>query len=91
MLTCYRYVGGHHGLGSRLVEEEAVGGRDHVLGGHQRAAAQVAAGADQNHPGVLVPLESYLFCILYLYFAQETCFYYYILLYFGIRCLNLQG
>ena len=65
-VECYRYVGGHHGLGGRRVEEEAVGGRDHVLGGHQRAAAQVAAGADQHHPGVLVPLESYAgLCILH--------------------------
>ena len=58
-MLLYRHVGGHHGLGGRRVEEEAVGGRDHVLGGHQRAATQVAAGADQHHPGVLVPLESY--------------------------------
>ena len=54
MVTHDLYVGRGHGLGARLVEEEAVGGRDHVLGGHQRAAADEVARPHVHHPGVLV-------------------------------------
>ena len=57
MVTCDLHVGRGHGLGARLVEEEAVGGRDHVLGGHQRAAADEVAGPHVDHPGVLVLLK----------------------------------
>ena len=62
MLTCDLHVRGIHELAAI---KEAVGGRDHVLGGHQRAAAAVVARAHQHHPGVLVPLES-------LFIVQET-------------------
>ena len=54
MLTCDLHVRGIHELAAI---EEAVGGRDHVLGGHQRAAAAVVARAHQHHPGVLVSLS----------------------------------
>ena len=57
MLTRYLHVRCGHGLGGRGVEVEAVGGRDHVLGGHQRAAADEVAGPHVDHPGVLVLLK----------------------------------
>ena len=57
MVTLDLHIGRGHGLGARLVEVEAVGGRDHVLGGHQRAAADVVAGPHVDHPGVLVLLS----------------------------------
>ena len=57
MLTRDLHVRSGHGLGGRRVEVEAVGGRDHVLGGHQRAAADEVTGPHVDHPGVLVLLK----------------------------------
>ena len=57
MVTLDLHIGRGHGLGARLVEVEAVGGRDHVLGGHQRAAADEVTGPHVDHPGVLVLLS----------------------------------
>ena len=50
------HVRGGERLLAVLVEEHAVGGRHHVLGGHQGGAAELAAvGREQSgHPGVFV-------------------------------------
>ena len=55
-----------HGLGLVLVVVEAVGRRDHVARGHQRAAAEEAAGGREEcrHPRVLGHLRL-RFCSYY--------------------------
>ena len=59
LLPSHRDGGGGDGLGGVLVEEHAVGGRHHVLAGHQGPAAElVPVGQEGGHPGVLVLLET---------------------------------